>query len=337
MQHNSLKSYNTLKIDAHADQIISVTDIAQLASIYTQHKHPIVIGEGSNVVFKSAHIKETVLINQLKGIELIDDSRMRVASGECWDDFVDYSLDNGYEGLENLALIPGTVGAAPIQNIGAYGVEVGELIQSVEYYDPQTAQVRIIDQSQCQFGYRDSIFKHQLAHVFITHVNFIFPREYIQKLNYPGIMDELKSMSVALNPPHAKDIARVIRALRKRKLPYPKEVPNAGSFFKNPVIDVTLWQQLKDQHANLPGYDVALQDKIKTSAAWLIEQCGWKGKRQGDAGVYANHALVLVNHGEASGAQIIDLAEQMIASVQQQFGLTLEIEPRVIESFDFKA
>ena len=256
-----------------------------------------------------------------------DSHLVEVGAGMNWHDFVDWSLANGYVGLENLALIPGTVGAAPIQNIGAYGTEVAEFIESVEAWDTREHRVVTLDHAACAFGYRDSLFKREPGRYIVTAVRFALPRSHELRLDYAGIREELERMGVAKPAPF--HVAEAVVHLRSRKLPDPAVIGNAGSFFKNPIVDAATGEALKREHPELvawPGKD----GRWKLSAAWLIEAAGLKGHREGDAGISHRHALVLVNHGHASGPELWALAQQVIARVREAFGVTLEPEPVVI-------
>jgi UDP-N-acetylmuramate dehydrogenase len=266
---------------------------------------------------------------------------VRAEAGVDWDACVRWTLAQGLGGLENLTLIPGTVGAAPIQNIGAYGVEVADRIHAVEAWDMEAAQLRRLAPADCAFAYRDSRFKREAGRWIVTAVEFALSRRPVLQLDYAGIIDELAAMGV--DAPDAQQVADAVTRIRRRKLPDPTVVCNAGSFFKNPIVPASLAAVLQDAHPALPVFplapfpaDAALHDETgtaglrKLSAAWLIDACGWKGHRDGDAGVSTEHALVLVNHGAATGQQLLDLARRIAASVDARFGVALEPEPRII-------
>jgi UDP-N-acetylmuramate dehydrogenase len=256
-----------------------------------------------------------------------DIARIAVAAGERWDDFVRWTLGQGFAGLENLILIPGTVGAAPIQNIGAYGTEVAEFIESVEAWDLKERRVVTLDRQTCAFAYRDSLFKREPDRFIVTAVRFALPRTPTLRLDYAGIRDELARMGV--DKPAPFHVAEAVVHLRTRKLPDPAVIGNAGSFFKNPMVDATQGEALKHEYPELvawPGNDA----RWKLSAAWLIEAAGFKGTREGDAGISNRHALVLVNHGKASGQELWAFAQRVIDGVQSRFGITLDPEPVVI-------
>jgi len=252
---------------------------------------------------------------------------VRAEAGAGWDALVDWTLARGLAGLENLALIPGLVGAAPIQNIGAYGVEVAECIAVVEAWDRGSGRMVRLDPPDCGFGYRDSVFKRAPDRWIVTAVEFRLSRNGAPRLGYAGVREELDAMAIANAGP--AEVAGAVRRLRRRKLPDPAVIGNAGSFFKNPVVTAESAERLRSGHADLPVYPAG-PGKAKLSAAWLIEHCGWRGAREGDAGVAAQHALVLVNHGHASGAELLALARRVAASVEVRFGVRLEPEPRIV-------
>jgi UDP-N-acetylmuramate dehydrogenase len=252
---------------------------------------------------------------------------VRAEAGAGWDALVDWTLARGLAGLENLALIPGLVGAAPIQNIGAYGVEVAETIAVVEAWDRVERRALRLGHEDCAFGYRDSLFKRVPERWIVTAVEFRLARSAPLRLDYAGVREELEAMGVT--GPGPRDVAEAVRRLRRRKLPDPARIGNAGSFFKNPVVAQERAAQLRASFDGLPAYPAGA-GLAKLSAAWLIEHCGWKGHRDGDAGIAAQHALVLVNHGLASGAELLALARRVAASVEERFGVRLEPEPRIV-------
>ncbi|GMU42124.1 MAG: UDP-N-acetylmuramate dehydrogenase [Xanthomonadales bacterium] len=289
-----------------------------------------VLGAGSNVVI-AGDLDALVLLPELRGVEWLcadgQGMRVRAAAGENWHEFVQATLAHGACGLENLALIPGTVGAAPIQNIGAYGVELERFVVAVEAFDRIAGRCLRIDAAACDFRYRDSRFKREDGRHIIVAVEFALLRQAELVLDYAGVREELASSGVAR--PTAADIMHAVCAIRRRKLPDPARIGNAGSFFKNPLLASAQAQVLRERHPGLPVYPVG-PDQAKLAAGWLIEQCGWKGRRAGNVGVHEAHALVLVNHGGASGADILALAAVIAADVRTRFGVTLEIEPRIL-------
>jgi UDP-N-acetylmuramate dehydrogenase len=327
LQHVSLQGRNTLGVEAYAEYLVDITRDTDLplALDFARRKGLAitVLGGGSNSVF-GGNIKGLVICLQTRGI-VFTSTGVVVAAGEVWQNLVMSCLDAGYSGLENLTLIPGSVGAAPIQNIGAYGVELSEFVTSVSAVEIATGVTLLLNQEDCRFGYRDSIFKHALkGQVIITRVSLQLARTYTPRLEYLELQRWLENAPAALISP--RQVSEAVADIRRLKLPSPQSVGNVGSFFKNPVVAPEQLEQLCQQHPNMP---VRLQDSGdgKLSAAWLIDQAGLKELRVGDAMVSKQHALVLVNTGQATGADIIALAEAVRARVLGKFGLTLEIEP----------
>lgn len=329
-----LAARNTLRVAARATLLAEVRDAAVLPELFAfpavREHRVLVLGEGSNVLFTGDYAG-TVIAMATRGVELLDDdgarALIRVAAGERWDDFVRWSLGQGHAGLENLILIPGTAGAAPLQNIGAYGVEVGEFIHAVEAWDRKAQRAVTLDHAVCGFAYRDSIFKRSPDRYLITAVVFALPREHALRLDYAGVREELATMGVTQPAPF--HVAEAVLRLRTRKLPDPAVIGNAGSFFKNPIVPMAQAETLKRDHPDLPSW-LGSEGHAKLSAAWLIETCGFKGLRENDAGISNRHALVLVNHGRASGAELWALAQRVQSGVRARFGVELEPEPRII-------
>ena len=330
-----LKLFNTFHVDATAAWLLEISDPAALPEALQQpvvsEAALLVLGEGSNVLL-AADPDAVVLHFGNRELSVIghhaDHSIVRVGAATPWHELVMWSLQEGLSGLENLALIPGTAGAAPIQNIGAYGSQVGDFVHAVEAFDRQVGEFVRLDQEACQFGYRSSVFKLEPDRYLITALELDLPFLHELKLDYAGIREELAALQVEL--PEAHDVAQAVINLRQRKLPDPAQLGNAGSFFKNPQLPLEQVETLQQSWPELPVFPADNPDQAKISAAWLIEQCGWKGHRDGDAGVAAQHALVLVNHGQASGAELLALARKIAESVQQRFGVMLEPEPRLI-------
>lgn len=334
-QHDvSLQALNTLAVPATARLFTSVNSVAELAKAirYSQREGLplLILGGGSNIVLGGDFDGLVIHLN-LRGIDLIaeadDRIRVRVAAGENWDEFVRYSLSRHWFGLENLSAIPGSVGAAPIQNIGAYGVELGSVLESVEGYDIVGGRLRQLSHGECQLGYRDSIFKNALKDRFvITSVVLCLSTVARPECSYPALAAELGDAE-----PTPLVIADAVRRVRGRKLPSPAQLPNAGSFFKNPIVDQACYERLQRDYPAIPAWPVA--DGVKLAAGWLLEQAGWKGFRGegplNGLGMYHEQALVLINPGRVSGAQILALAQQVTDSVCEQFGVQLDIEPRV--------
>lgn len=291
----------------------------------------LILGGGSNLVL-TGDFDGLVLKMAMRGRHLVSEDAdawyVEAGGGENWHDFVQWTLGQGWPGLENLSLIPGTVGAAPIQNIGAYGLEVGELLHNVQAIDLNSGEQVAFDRDACRFGYRDSLFKqegwHRTGRLAITAVTFRLPKHWQARSNYADVQQELAARQIIT--PTAEDIAEAVIAVRQRKLPDPAQLANAGSFFKNPVADATTAARLAQEHPRLAQYPQA-DGSVKLAAGWLIEQAGWKGKDLGPVGMYAKQALVLVNHGGACGTDVRALAVAVQLDVQQRFGVHLEAEP----------
>lgn len=330
-----LKARNSFGVAASAALLADLDDASALPDLFMQPGFagtaPLVLGGGSNLLFAGDPGRPVLALSGQKVSLLHSDGAcaiLRADAGVNWHDFVMRSLAQGYAGLENLALIPGTVGAAPIQNIGAYGVEVCSFIHAVEAFEPATATLHRLQPAACGFAYRDSLFKRQPDRYVVTAVEFALPRSPALQLDYAGIGEELLAMGI--RSPTPQQVAEAVIAIRRRKLPDPAVLGNAGSFFKNPIVPGAQAEALLAENPALPVFRGADEATRKLSAAWLIDACGWKGHRDGDAGVAASHALVLVNHGTATGPQLLALARRIAASVQARFGVALEPEPRIV-------
>lgn len=334
----SLQSRNTFGVAARTALLAEVSDPsvlpALLASADFAGRVPLVLGGGSNLLFVGDPDAPLLLFSG-RSISVApspatqsDVAIVRADAGVPWHEFVMRTLAEGFAGLENLALIPGTVGAAPIQNIGAYGVEVREFVHVVEAFEPATGTTHRLDSAACRFGYRDSVFKQQPDRFLVTAVEFALSRTPALRLDYAGLHDELSAMGIA--SPTPSQVADAVIAIRRRKLPDPAVLGNAGSFFKNPIVPVAQAEQLRAGHPSLPVFPGNDPHYRKLSAAWFIDHCGWKGHREGDAGIAATHALVLVNHGSASGQELLDLARRVAESVRVRHGIDIEPEPRLI-------
>lgn len=331
----SLKQLNTFGIDAVADSLVELTSLAD-AVRYFQNEHDVstrslVLGGGSNVLFLD-NFPGRIIQNHLKGIAEVgagtDHVYLKVMAGENWHQFVLHCIRNNWAGVENLSLIPGSVGASPMQNIGAYGAEVKDVIEKVNAIEMVNGNVRIFSAQECQFGYRSSIFKTTLKdQYFISSV--VFRLNKITKFNtsYGAIAAELATFA---DPnPSLQNISQAVINIRERKLPNPKVIGNAGSFFKNPIISKAQYEKIKEHFPEMPFFAVS-EDSVKIPAGWLIEQCAWKGKDMGGYGVHKDHSLVLVNYGHATGRQIFQLSEDIIASVREKFQISLEREVNIV-------
>ncbi len=332
---HSLLHYNTFGIDAKCDDFIEYSSVNELLGILPsiKGKRWLQIGGGSNLLFVH-DFNGIVLHSQIKDCELIDSDenkvRLRVGSGYVWDDFVDYCVNNHYYGLENLSYIPGEVGASAVQNIGAYGVEVQQFISKVETLEVATGKPRIFDKDECEYAYRSSIFKHQLRGKYIvTHVVYELNKDFNPDLEYGGIQKALQANNISKDALTARQLRDVIIAVRKAKLPEPSEVGSAGSFFMNPIVGEEKFKELLSKYPQMPHY--LMPNGVKIPAGWMIDQCGWKGKRLGNAGVYEKQALVLVNLGGAKGCEIVELSNAICNDVKQKFGIDIHPEVNFIE------
>lgn len=330
----SLKPYNSFSVEARAAQLVeleSVRDIDEfLANDRFDRQRDLILGGGSNILFTS-DIEGSVILNRVPGKRIVEDSGNEViveaSGGENWHQLVLWSLDEGLSGLENLSLIPGLAGAAPMQNIGAYGVELANVLESVQAVDLLKGERREFDNAQCRFSYRDSRFKAADAGRFlITGIRLRLQRGFTPRLAYSGIAEELASMGITT--PDARQVSEAVIRIRQRKLPDPAVTGNAGSFFKNPLVDRATADLLVKAFPGLPVYPA--EDMAKLGAAWMIEHCGWKGRSMGQAAVSEKHALVLINKGNASGAEILALADAIRESVLERFEVELQPEPLII-------
>lgn len=323
----SLKPFVTFGVEATCDHLYRIEDIEELKLAVQYLENPLVLGGGSNIL-PIGNIDRNVIRIELKGKEIgeTDDNSVliHVAAGENWHELVLWALERNLGGIENLSLIPGTVGAAPIQNIGAYGVELESVFHSLEAVKISDGTVAYFDKEQCEFGYRDSIFKRDGKDLWvITEVTLRLTREHDINTSYGAIQEILKEKEISA--PTIRDVSNAVISIRQSKLPDPAIIGNAGSFFKNPIISKAQYDSLKEAYSSLPGY-AAGDEKIKIPAGWLIEQAGWRGKNMGPAGSYEHQALVLVNRGGASGEEIWMLAMEIITSVRNRFDISLAPE-----------
>lgn len=328
----SLQRLNTFGLPAHAAWFAAIDAPEQLAALMTKpewrQRRRFVLGGGSNLLL-TGDFDGLVLQVRIAGRERVGEEAdawlVRAGAGENWHDFVRWTLAQGWPGLENLSLIPGTVGAAPVQNIGAYGLEMAERFQQLEAVDLETGAAVTFDRDACRFGYRDSVFKNAAAgRYLITGVTFRLPKRWRPVTGYADVARELAERCIA--QPTAQDISDAVVAIRQRKLPDPARIGNAGSFFKNPVVDADAFAGLAARFPELPHYPQP-DGSVKLAAGWLIDRCGWKGKQLGPVGVYERQALVLVNRGGARGEDVLRLARAIQESVRTTFGVELEPEP----------
>lgn len=332
-EHFPLTALNTFGIAARARCFAAPTsepELAALLNTVTARNLPLmVLGGGSNVIFAS-DFPGLVVKPAMRGIRCLQETGdhylIEAAAGEVWHEFVQFTLAQHWYGLENLALIPGTVGAAPIQNIGAYGVEITDRLHSLTAMEIATGRPREFSHAECRFGYRDSVFKQELRNRYlITRVRFRLLKQPALRIDYGDIRQELADRNVTR--PLPREVADAVIAIRSRKLPLPAALGNAGSFFKNPVVSQEKCAALKSAYPELVAYPQGEQAKL--AAGWLIEKAGWKGRRLGPVGAYERQALVLVNHGGATGADVMAVAHAIQEAVRQQFGVLLEMEPQI--------
>ncbi len=328
----SLKTFNTFGINAYAENYISVSQISQLQEVLARHKDIFILSGGSNILL-TKNINKPVIHLNIKGIKVLKEQNNKVLikamAGENWHEFVLWCIDKDLGGIENLSLIPGNVGTSPMQNIGAYGVEIKDVFYELEALEIATGKIKVFDKEFCNFGYRESVFKNKLKGKYIIlSVSFELSKK-VHKTNvsYGAIQTELETKNI--KNPGIRDISNAVISIRQSKLPNPKEIGNSGSFFKNPVISSEKFTELEKNFTNIPHYKIS-DNLIKVPAGWLIEQCGFKGKRFGDAGVHKKQALVLVNYGQATGTEILKLAYTIRESVLSKFGIQLEMEVNVI-------
>ena len=328
----SLKKYNTFGIDAKATAFVSATSIEELKYILSKNSEIFILGGGSNMLL-TQDIQKLVVHIDLKGKEIVEENDdfaiVKAQAGENWHEFVLWCIDQNFGGIENLSLIPGNVGTTPIQNIGAYGVEIKDTMLSCEALNKKTLEIETFTNAQCKFEYRESVFKNESKDQYIiTSVSFkLSKRNHNVSTTYGAIETELQNQNI--KNPTLKDVSNAVIAIRKSKLPDPKELGNSGSFFKNPIVSNEIYEKAKALHPEMPHYVVS-ETHVKVPAGWLIEQAGFKGKRFGDAGVHKNQALVLVNYGTATGAEIVALSKNIQETIATQFGIEIEAEVNII-------
>jgi UDP-N-acetylmuramate dehydrogenase len=335
VENYSLKEHNTFGVEAHCRYFIEIKSTDELkdaiASRQLQENKVLLLGGGSNILF-TQDFDGIILKIAIPGIHVVKEDEkyfwVKSGAGVLWHDLVKSCVEANFGGIENLSLIPGTVGAAPIQNIGAYGSEISQVIEAVEAYNLKTGEKKYFANKDCEFGYRDSIFKNELKGKYIlTHIALRLLKEPVINLNYSGLkekIEEINSGEITI-----KDVSDAIIQIRNSKLPDPEKIGNAGSFFKNPVISVKHYKRLKSTFEALPGYPVG-DEHMKVPAAWLIEKAGWKGKHIGDAAVHKDQALVIVNLGSATGREILELSNRVQESVKSLFDIILEKEVQII-------
>ena len=330
----SLLPYNTLGMDVKASRFVEYASVEELRGLWNAEREAVAralhIGGGSNLLFASDY-EGLILHSAIKGYTVVKETEeeveVRVGAGEVWDDFVAYTVANGWYGAENLSLIPGEVGASAVQNIGAYGVEAKDLIVSVDTFGLETGEERRFMREECRYAYRESVFKQELKGKYaVTFVTYRLKKHPVFHLEYGNIRAELEKQGCQVD---LENVRRIIIAIRQAKLPDPKVLGNAGSFFMNPVVPKMQFEALLAQYPDMPHYPVD-DAHVKIPAGWMIDRCGWKGKRVGHAGVHEKQALVLVNCGGATGKEVMHLAEEIVASVRERFGVTIRPEVNYI-------
>ena len=332
-KNKDLRPLNSFAINATAKLYAGFTNVQELAELLDDYKAEklMILGGGSNILF-TKDFDGLVLKNEISGIEFAGEDEnyvyLRAGAGENWHGFVKYCIQKSLGGVENLSLIPGNVGASPMQNIGAYGVEIKDVFHSLDAFHLQEKRMVQFGLDECSFGYRESVFKGKYKNQFaICNVTFRLNKKPVFNTSYGAIQQQLETMGVS--DLSLANISAAVVAIRSSKLPDPAEIGNAGSFFKNPEISNEQFHALKEKFPSIVGYELS-NGFTKLAAGWLIEQCGWKGYRRGDAGCHAKQALVLVNYGNASGAEILQLSEDIIQSVQEKFGVALQREVNII-------
>ena len=324
---------NTFGIHANARYFARFQSVNELAALLNNRPNAplLILGGGSNILL-SKDFEGFVLKNEITGIEIVSETEndvlIKAGAGEIWHEFVLFCIDHGYAGLENLSLIPGSVGASPMQNIGAYGVEIKDVFYSLEAYQIESGEIHTFDGEACEFGYRESVFKRKLKDQYvILNVTYRLNKKPNLNTSYGAIESELKNMGITT--PTIRDISNAVIAIRSSKLPDPKKIGNAGSFFKNPLVEQSVVDEILKNNPEAPNYPVE-PGKRKLAAGWLIEQAGWKGKTLNNYGVHKLQALVLVNYGGATGNQVLQLSSDIIADVKAKFGVTLEREVNIL-------
>jgi UDP-N-acetylmuramate dehydrogenase len=337
-ENYSLKSLNTFGIDAKTTKLISFSDEKEIFSLLEtnelQNQKILILGGGSNILFQN-DFDGIILKSEIMGITEIDKNDdhviLEIGSGVIWDDLVDYCVNNGLGGIENLSLIPGTVGAAPIQNIGAYGTEFEEVFIELEGIDLQNKVKRKFSKVDCQFGYRDSIFKKSYINSFlISTVRIRLSRSPKLNINYRAINDYIKQYKISKAKLDIKQISDIVKNIRKSKLPDPSKIGNAGSFFKNPIVKFDRFLDLKEEFSDLVFFEIA-NKQFKIPAGWLIEKAGLKGKRFGNVGIHKQQALVLVNYGDGTGEELVNLSNKIKSVIFEKFNIVLETEVNIVK------
>lgn len=327
-----LAEHTTFGVPAKASRYFPIHSVDELLKVLPalNKDELLILGGGSNILF-TQNFAGDVIHNKIKGVEVLKENEqqiiVKVGAGEVWHDFVMYAIDHDWGGIENLSLIPGNVGASPMQNIGAYGVEIKDVFHALEAVNIKDGNIKTFHKEECAFGYRESVFKRSLKNQYIiTSVTYILHKKHQLNTSYGAINEELNNAGVTA--PTIKDVSNAVIKIRQTKLPDPQKVGNAGSFFKNPIISKEQFETIKEKHPHIVSYPVG-KNEVKIAAGWLIDQAGWKGKTFGNFGVHKNQALVLVNLGGAFGKDIFELSERIIKDIHEKFGVQLEREVNI--------
>ena len=335
IENYPLIKLNTFGIDVKAKYFTSINTVNELIEIKKSEKFKdhelLILGGGSNILF-TKDFNGLVILNNIKGKEIVDQNEdsiiLKIGAGENWHELVMYCVDNGWGGIENLSLIPGNTGTAPMQNIGAYGVEIKETFVELEALEISSGKIVKFSNSECEFGYRESVFKNKMKNKYIIlNITLELNKNPILNINYGDVKAILETKKI--ETPTIKDVSNAIISIRQRKLPDPKKIGNSGSFFKNPIIDINLLKLIEEKYPNVVSYKIN-ENEFKIAAGWIIEKAGWKGKKFNNFGVHENQALVLVNYGLANGKEIFNLSEKIILDIKEKFGITLEREVNII-------
>ena len=335
IENYPLIKLNTFGIDVKAKYFTSINTVNELIEIKKSEKFKdhelLILGGGSNILF-TKDFNGLVILNNIKGKEIVDQNDdsiiLKIGAGENWHELVMYCVDNGWGGIENLSLIPGNTGTAPMQNIGAYGVEIKETFVELEALEISSGKIVKFSNSECEFGYRESVFKNKMKNKYIIlNITLELNKNPILNINYGDVKAILETKKI--ETPTIKDVSNAIISIRQRKLPDPKKIGNSGSFFKNPIIDINLLKLIEGKYPNVVSYKIN-ENKFKIAAGWMIEKAGWKGKKFNNFGVHENQALVLVNYGLANGKEIFNLSKKIILDIKEKFGITLEREVNII-------
>lgn len=335
IENNPLLKLNTFGLDVKAKYFTSINTINELIEVTKTNVFKdlelLILGGGSNILF-TKDFDGLVILNNIKGKEIIEQNQqsifLKIGAGENWHELVMYCVDNGWGGIENLSLIPGNTGTAPMQNIGAYGVEIKETFVELEALEISSGKIVKFNNSDCEFGYRESVFKNKMKNQYIIlNITLELKKNPVLNINYGDVKAILESQNI--KNPDIKEVSNAIISIRQSKLPDPKKIGNSGSFFKNPIVSLNLLELIKKKYPNVVNYEIN-ENEFKIAAGWLIERAGWKGKKFNNYGVHEKQALVLVNYGLANGMEIFELSEKIILDIKDKFGIKLEREVNII-------